>query len=315
MNKTENRLKIVLTPYDRTRLHTLCGPCDENIIRIEKTHGVSIAKRENTFSISGLAPNVHIAADQIQSLYSLTATQKELTSKDIHFSAQASDLLQPKAKHANLLQLPNKSVKLQNRSQYQYMQRVQDNIINFAIGPSGTGKTYLAVAAAAEALIKNTVERIILVRPAVDAGEKLGFLPGDLAQKVDPYLRPFYDALYELISLEQTMHFIEKGKIEIAPLAFMRGRTLSESFIILDEAQNTTNEQMKMLLTRLGHDAKMVITGDLTQIDLPRSQGSGLAHAESILQNIPDISFTYFHKRDVVRHDLIQSIISAYEDQ
>ena len=315
MNKTQDRLKIELQPYDRDRLGILCGPCDENITKIETSNQVTIAKRENVFSILGSKQNIASTAEQIHALYALTDQQNSITSKDIHHCVRLHGGKENSLKVSTMLELPNKTVHLQNKTQKAYIDRVHNHTINFALGPSGTGKTYLAVAAAAHALVQQSVERIILVRPAVDAGEKLGFLPGDMAQKVDPYLRPFYDALYELITLEQTMHFIEKGKIEVAPLAFMRGRTLSEAFIILDEAQNSSNEQMKMLLTRLGHDSKMVITGDLTQIDLPRSQGSGLAHAESILQDIPRISFTYFNKRDVVRHDLIQSIITAYEDQ
>ena len=316
MSKTDSQLKLELTPYNRDRLNTLCGACDEIITKLEKRYRISISRRENVFHFSGDRDALDLCSKKLQALYDLTLAQREISNKDIHFTTQ-----DPMNKQVEIdaqdfvLKLPQKSIKLQNHSQKQYINNIQNHTISFSIGPSGTGKTYLAVAAAAQALLNQAVERIILVRPAVDAGEKLGFLPGDLSQKVDPYLRPFYDALYELISIEQTMYYVEKGKIEIAPLAFMRGRTLSDAFIILDESQNTTNEQMKMLLTRLGHDAKMVITGDLTQIDLPRSQGSGLAHAESLLQNIHDISFTYFRREDVVRHDLIQSIITAYESQ
>ncbi len=312
MLKTSKRNRLQLEPYDRTRLANLCGSCDENIKYIEKQHNIMISRRENIFCIQGSHHNINQAMAQLQRLYALTSEKKIIELKDIHMEKQFKTN-EKATNNPNTIDLPNKSIKLYNKVQKSYYERVESNTINFAIGPSGTGKTFLAVAFAAQALLRNDVDRIILARPAVDAGEKLGFLPGDLAQKVDPYLRPFYDALYDLIGVEQTLTLIEKGKIEVAPLAYMRGRTLSEAFIILDESQNTSMEQMKMLLTRLGHDSKVVITGDLTQIDLPKNQRSGLAHAQDILQDVADISFTHFGKEHVVRHNLIQKIIEAYE--
>ncbi len=314
MLKTSKRNRIQLLPYDRNRLAILCGSCDENIKYIEKQHNIIISRRENTFSIQGNNHSIIQATAQLQRLYSLTSEKKVIELKDIHMERQNKNTEKSSNNTNSAIDLPNKSIKLYNKVQKSYYEKVEKNTINFAIGPSGTGKTFLAVAFASQALIRGDVDRIILARPAVDAGEKLGFLPGDLAQKVDPYLRPFYDALYDLIGVEQTLTLIEKGKIEVAPLAYMRGRTLSEAFIILDESQNTSMEQMKMLLTRLGHDSKVVITGDLTQIDLPRNQRSGLAHAQDILQEVTDISFTHFGKEHVVRHNLIQKIIEAYED-
>lgn len=312
MLKTSKRNRLQLEPYDRTRLANLCGSCDENIKYIEKQHNIMISRRENIFCIQGSHHNINQAMAQLQRLYALTSEKKIIELKDIHMEKQFKTN-EKATNNPNTIDLPNKSIKLYNKVQKSYYEKVENNTINFAIGPSGTGKTFLAVAFAAQALLRNDVDRIILARPAVDAGEKLGFLPGDLAQKVDPYLRPFYDALYDLIGVEQTLTLIEKGKIEVAPLAYMRGRTLSEAFIILDESQNTSMEQMKMLLTRLGHDSKVVITGDLTQIDLPKNQRSGLAHAQDILQDVVDISFTHFGKEHVVRHNLIQKIIEAYE--
>ena len=313
--KTIKRHRLHLRPYDRNRLSNLCGSCDENIKYIESQHNVTISRRENIFSMQGNHNNVTAAVDQIKRLYALTAEKNIINLKDLHMEKQFNTKKHSKPTMNSIIELPNKKIKLYNQVQKDYYSKVLDNTINFAIGPSGTGKTFLAVAFAAQALLANEVDRIILARPAVDAGEKLGFLPGDLAQKVDPYLRPFYDALYDLIGVEQTLQLIEKGKIEVAPLAYMRGRTLSEAFIILDESQNTSMEQMKMLLTRLGHDSKIVITGDLTQIDLPRNQRSGLSHAKEILAEVENISFTHFDKEHVVRHDLIQKIIEAYEGE
>lgn len=309
MGKKSHTLTLTLEPNDKDRLATLCGPLDQNIHHLAASNQITISQRGHAFSLAGPRENVTRAAHQLEKLYALTATTHELSNKDLHLAGQRqqADL------DESVYPFPQKSVQLNNARQREYMAKMQENTVCFALGPSGTGKTFLAVAAATTALLNHSVERIILARPAVDAGEKLGFLPGDMAQKVDPYLRPFYDALYELVGLEQTHYFIEKSKIEIAPLAFMRGRTLSEAFIILDEAQNTSPEQMKMLLTRLGHDSKMVITGDLTQIDLPKNQPSGLRHAHDILQNIDQIAFVNFGKKDVVRHNLIQKIVSAYE--
>lgn len=311
MGKKPHTLTLTLKPNDKDRLATLCGPLDQNIHNLAESNHVTISQRGHAFSLTGAQEQVTRVARQLEKLYALTATTHELSNKDLHLASQS----QPSSLNQTVYPFPQKSVQLNNDRQRDYMATMEANTVCFALGPSGTGKTFLAVAAATTALLNHSVERIILARPAVDAGEKLGFLPGDMAQKVDPYLRPFYDALYELVGLEQTHYFIEKSKIEIAPLAFMRGRTLSEAFIILDEAQNTSPEQMKMLLTRLGHDSKMVITGDLTQVDLPKNQPSGLRHAHDILQNIGQIGFVHFAKKDVVRHSLIQNIVAAYERQ
>lgn len=310
MGKKPHTLTLTLEPDNKDRLAALCGPLDHNIHHLAECNDVVISQRGNAFSLRGSKEKITRTARQLEKLYDLTASTHELSSKDLHFASQTQ------SNHKQTVYtFPQKSVQLNNDRQRDYMTKMEASTVCFALGPSGTGKTFLAVAAATTALLNHSVERIILARPAVDAGEKLGFLPGDMAQKVDPYLRPFYDALYELVGVDQTHYFIEKSKIEIAPLAFMRGRTLSEAFIILDEAQNTSPEQMKMLLTRLGHDSKMVITGDLTQIDLPRNQPSGLRHAHDILQNIDQISFVHFAKKDVVRHSLIQDIVDAYEHQ
>ena len=317
VDQSSKNIQITLEPYDNDRLSILCGACDENIQYIEKQCRVSISRLENRFVVKGRADDATRVIAVLKRLYDATSDSKVFVLKDIHMALQSDLSSSPeKSTHADsYVSLPKKRVKLYNAVQRSYYQNVMKHTINFAIGPSGTGKTYLAVVFAAYALLNKEVERIILVRPVVDAGEKLGFLPGDLAQKVDPYLRPFYDALYELISIDCTLNYIESGKIEIAPLAYMRGRTLSQSFIILDESQNTSQEQMKMLLTRLGQNSKIVITGDVTQIDLPRSQPSGLLHAKSILSDVEGISFTYFSKEHVVRHSLIQKIIEAYESK
>jgi len=211
------------------------------------------------------------------------------------------------------LKTKKKLIKPRTPNQYEYLQSISENTVNFGIGPAGTGKTYLAVAQAVTALAKDEVQRLILVRPAVEAGEKLGFLPGDMAQKVDPYMRPIYDALYEMIGVEETVRFIEKGIIEIAPLAFMRGRTLNDAFVILDESQNTTKEQMLMFLTRIGFGSRAVITGDITQIDLPKEKDSGVCHAINILEDMDNVSFTFFQAGDVMRHPLVQKIVEAYD--
>lgn len=311
MGKKPHTLTLTLKPNNNDRLATLCGPLDQNIHHLAESNNITISQRGHVFLLKGVEDKVTCVARQLEKLYALTETTADLSNKDLHLARHS----QPSDLHPTVYSFPQKSVQLSNARQRDYMAKMEANTVCFALGPSGTGKTFLAVAAATTALLNHSVSRIILARPAVDAGEKLGFLPGDMAQKVDPYLRPFYDALYELVGVEQTHYFIEKSKIEIAPLAFMRGRTLSEAFIILDEAQNTSPEQMKMLLTRLGHDSKMVITGDLTQVDLPKNQLSGLRHAHDILQDIDHISFVHFAKKDVVRHSLIQNIVDAYERQ
>ncbi len=283
---------------------------------IEQRLLVRIAARGNTFQINGPSESVDDAVQLIKHLYSDSQNGLVLNTESVHLNLQKSGLEQigrPVADHVPVvIQTKKGSVKPRGENQQRYVKSIQNCDINFGIGPAGTGKTYLAVACAVEALISNDVQRILLVRPAVEAGEKLGFLPGDLAQKIDPYLRPLYDALYEMLGMETVTKLIERNIIEIAPLAFMRGRTLNDSYIILDEAQNTTREQMKMFLTRIGFGSTAVITGDATQIDLPRGTPSGLVHVMKVLGDIDGISMTHFAAKDVVRHPLVQRIVEAY---
>ncbi len=283
---------------------------------IEQRLLVRIAARGNTFQINGPSESVDDAVQLIKHLYSDSQNGLVLNAESVHINLQKSSLEQisrPLANHVPVvIQTKKGSVKPRGENQQRYVKSIQNCDINFGIGPAGTGKTYLAVACAVEALISNDVQRILLVRPAVEAGEKLGFLPGDLAQKIDPYLRPLYDALYEMLGMETVTKLIERNIIEIAPLAFMRGRTLNDSYIILDEAQNTTREQMKMFLTRIGFGSTAVITGDATQIDLPRGTPSGLVHVMKVLGDIDGISITHFAAKDVVRHPLVQRIVEAY---
>ena len=283
---------------------------------IEQRLLVRIAARGNTFQINGPSAAVDDAVQLIQHLYSDSQNGVALNSQSVHLNLQEAGLEQishPAADYVPVvIQTKKGSVKPRGENQQRYVKSIQNCDINFGIGPAGTGKTYLAVACAVEALISNDVQRILLVRPAVEAGEKLGFLPGDLAQKIDPYLRPLYDALYEMLGMETVTKLIERNIIEIAPLAFMRGRTLNDSYIILDEAQNTTREQMKMFLTRIGFGSTAVITGDATQIDLPRGTPSGLVHVMKVLGDIDGISMTHFAAKDVVRHPLVQLIVEAY---
>ncbi len=283
---------------------------------IEQRLFVRIAARGNTFQINGASESVDDAVQLIKHLYSDSQNGVVLNSESVHLNLQEAGLEQishPSTDQAPVvIQTKKGSVKPRGENQQRYVKSIQRCDINFGIGPAGTGKTYLAVACAVEALITNDVQRILLVRPAVEAGEKLGFLPGDLAQKIDPYLRPLYDALYEMLGMETVTKLIERNIIEIAPLAFMRGRTLNDSYIILDEAQNTTREQMKMFLTRIGFGSTAVITGDATQIDLPRGTPSGLVHVMKVLGDIDGISMTHFAAKDVVRHPLVQRIVEAY---
>lgn len=288
----------------------LCGPCNKNIELIEKNFQVDINQRGFTFQIFGKRPRALEAKDLLEKLYQSVDPNKPLTEEMIFLhlkddSRETPNQIQFKNRHAQ--------VKPRGKNQASYLDHIDENDINFAIGPAGTGKTFLAVAKATHALENDSVERLIFVRPAVEAGEKLGFLPGDLEDKVLPYLRPLYDALYSLIGFDKATRLVTDNVIEIAPIAYMRGRTLNNAYIILDEAQNTTIEQMKMFLTRIGFGSTAVITGDITQIDLPRGVESGLAHAIRILQNIPGISFSYFQAEDAVRHPLVQSIIQAYD--
>jgi phosphate starvation-inducible PhoH-like protein len=276
---------------------------------------VNINRRGGTFNISGTQDNIRLAAQLIENFYIRAIKPLEL--EDVQLGLVEIDKLKPEDVATSAMPvLMTKRGDLHGRTprQVEYLQQIQDHDITFGIGPAGTGKTYLAVASAVDAMSRDRVKRIVLVRPAVEAGEKLGFLPGDLNQKVDPYLRPLYDALYDLAGYDTVNKMFERGAIEVAPLAYMRGRTLNQSFIILDEAQNTTPEQMKMFLTRIGFGTKAVITGDVTQIDLQKHQKSGLVEAAKILKNVKGIAFTHFLSADVVRHPLVQKIINAYEE-
>ena len=308
---------VTLAPENNHRLFNLCGKLNEHLKLIEKCLGVLIRQRGHTFSISGERHSVQQACDTIHSLYQETEKMTTLEPREVHMYLQTIDkqsqgrLKDPS--HQMEIQLKKCTINARGENQVNYLQRIQQHDINFGIGPAGTGKTYLAVACAVQALEAERVGRIILVRPIVEAGEKLGFLPGDIAQKVHPYLRPLYDALYEMLGLERVNQLIEKDIIELLPLAYMRGRSLNDSFIILDEGQNTTCEQMKMFLTRIGFNSKAVITGDITQIDLGNRRDSGLIHASEVLKNIPGISSTFFKVRDIVRHPLVQTIVDAYE--
>jgi phosphate starvation-inducible PhoH-like protein len=308
-------MEITLQPEDNARLANLCGALDENIKQIETALEVNINRRGSTFSISGTQDNMRLAAQLIENFY--IRAKKPLELEDVQLGLVEIDKLKPEDVSTSAMPvLMTKRGDLHGRTprQVEYLQQIQDHDITFGIGPAGTGKTYLAVASAVDAMSRDRVKRIVLVRPAVEAGEKLGFLPGDLNQKVDPYLRPLYDALYDLAGYDTVNKMFERGAIEVAPLAYMRGRTLNQSFIILDEAQNTTPEQMKMFLTRIGFGTKAVITGDVTQIDLQKHQKSGLVEAAKILKNVKGIAFTHFLSADVVRHPLVQKIINAYEE-
>ena len=337
--------RVIVEPNDPQRLSSLCGPFDQNIKHLERRLGVSIRNRGNEFQVSGSHGRVEAAAALLHQLYRETYERDEIEPDFVHLYLQeagveelldklpenssaiagqgdASNSVQKnsaaeKTSQANdaggvVIRTYKKPVKPRGANQVTYTKLIREHDINFGIGPAGTGKTFLAVACAVEALESQRVSRILLVRPAVEAGEKLGFLPGDLAQKIDPYLRPLYDALYEMMGIERVTKFIERNIIEVAPLAYMRGRTLNNAYIILDESQNTTVAQMKMFLTRIGFGSTAVITGDITQIDLPRGERSGLVHVRDVLANIDGISFTNFSSKDVVRHPLVQKIVDAY---
>lgn len=308
-------MEITLQPEDNARLANLCGPLDENIKQIETALEVNINRRGGTFSITGKKENMRMAAQLVENFY--IRAKKPIELEDIQLGLVEIEKLAPDEVDASagMPVLMTRRGDLHGRTprQIEYLKQIQDYDITFGIGPAGTGKTYLAVASAVDAMTRDRVKRIVLVRPAVEAGERLGFLPGDLNQKVDPYLRPLYDALYDLAGYDTVNKMFERNAIEVAPLAYMRGRTLNQSFIILDEAQNTTPEQMKMFLTRIGFGTKAVITGDVTQIDLQRGQKSGLIEAQKILKDVKGIAFTQFLSADVVRHPLVQKIINAYE--
>ena len=310
--------EITLLPADNARLSNLCGQLDAHLRQIERRLQVEIANRSNHFKITGVDAAVKAACAVMEKLFEM-AGHEEITPEQVHLSLQDSsiDQLLVVAPETRLEPVAIKTkrgvIKGRGHNQQDYLHKILSHDINFGVGPAGTGKTYLAVACAVEALQSERVRRIVLVRPAVEAGEKLGFLPGDMAQKVDPYLRPLYDALYDMLGFERVEKLLEKNVIEVAPLAFMRGRTLNDSFIILDEAQNTTVEQIKMFLTRVGFGSTAVITGDVTQIDLPNEKMSGLKHVLKVLKDVEGISFTFFGVRDVVRHPLVQRIVAAYD--
>lgn len=309
--------EVSLEPNDARRLASLCGQFNQHLRQLEQRLDVQIRNRGNLFSIEGDGGNAQAAVRLVENLYDKTSGNVELTPDEIHLFLQTSELEALVKDHPNTLgvsiRTKKETIKPRGANQIEYVRRIREHDINFGVGPAGTGKTYLAVACAVEALISDRVERILLVRPAVEAGEKLGFLPGDLAQKVDPYLRPLYDALYEMLGFDTVGKMIERNVIEVAPLAYMRGRTLNHAFVILDESQNTTREQMKMFLTRIGFGSTAVITGDSTQIDLPGNIRSGLLHAKQVLANVDGISFTEFTSKDVVRHPIVQRIVEAYE--
>lgn len=314
----ESSQEITLLPADNQRLSNFCGQLDVHLRQIEQRLNVDIANRSNHFKITGVESAVKAASAVMEKLFEI-AGKEEITPEQVHLSLQDASIDQLLAAQSEVklepvaIKTKRGVIKGRGQNQQDYLRKILSHDINFGVGPAGTGKTYLAVACAVEALQNEQVRRIILVRPAVEAGEKLGFLPGDMAQKVDPYLRPLYDALYDMLGFERVEKLLEKNVIEVAPLAFMRGRTLNDSFIILDEAQNTTVEQIKMFLTRVGFGSTAVITGDVTQIDLPNEKMSGLKHVLKVLKDVEGISFTFFGVRDVVRHPLVQRIVAAYD--
>ena len=321
MSNKLTTLNLYLEPSDIRRLASLCGPFDDNIKQLERRIGVEISYRNNHFQIVGQARNCLTVNNLLKTLYVETETVRgntpDLEPDTVHLAIQEAvslDAEAPRDEKELYIKTKRGVIKPRNPNQSDYVSNIMKHDITFGVGPAGTGKTYLAVAAAVDALERQEVRRIMLTRPAVEAGEKLGFLPGDLSQKVDPYLRPLYDALFEMLGFEKVERLIERNIIEVAPLAYMRGRTLNDAFIILDESQNTTVEQMKMFLTRIGFNSRAVITGDITQIDLPKSQKSGLRHAIEVLSEVEEISFNFFQAKDVVRHPVVARIVEAYED-
>jgi phosphate starvation-inducible PhoH-like protein len=312
--------RFTIEPVDSRRFASLCGPFDEHLLLIEQRLGIEVRNRGNQFELIGEAELTRSAEAVLRQLYRETRDNGELTPDTVHLFLQESGLenlsealQQSDGGKPVILRTRRMTIQPRGPNQQSYVRSIQEHDINFGIGPAGTGKTYLAVACAVDALEREQIRRILLVRPAVEAGEKLGFLPGDLSQKIDPYLRPLYDALYEMLGFENVAKLIERQVIEVAPLAYMRGRTLNNSFIILDESQNTTLEQMKMFLTRIGFGSTAVITGDVTQVDLPRGTKSGLAHVVEVLKDVKGIGFTHFKSKDVVRHPLVQRIVEAYD--
>lgn len=309
---------LAFDPVDNARLANFVGPMDENLRHIEERLSVQVRRRGGWVEVSGAEPAVVAAEQVLRRLFELSASES-LTPERVHLALQevgmepAPQVVVARAPDEITIHTQRGGIRGRGPNQRQYLHNIRTNDLIFGIGPAGTGKTYLAVACAVEALQTDRVRRIVLVRPAVEAGERLGFLPGDMAQKVDPYLRPMYDALYDMMGFDRVARAIERQVIEIAPLAFMRGRSLNDAFIILDEAQNTSVEQMKMFLTRMGFGSKAVVTGDVTQTDLPKQQLSGLRHVMKVLPGVPGVAFTHFTSKDVVRHPLVQRIVEAYE--
>lgn len=319
MSDNPHSLDVTLEPEDNERLSNLSGQFDEHLRQIERRLGIEINNRGNRFRLLGEQKSIEAGARVLNDLYQV-AQDEVLSPHRVHLYLQESgidDQLEGSVEFDDVdttIKTRRGVVRPRGPSQREYVRKILTHDINFGVGPAGTGKTYLAVACAVDALERDSVRRVLLVRPAVEAGERLGFLPGDLTQKIDPYLRPLYDALYEMLGFERVTKLIERNVIEVAPLAYMRGRTLNDAFIILDEAQNTTPEQMKMFLTRIGFGSTAVITGDVTQVDLPRGQKSGLRQVVEILGKVKGISFTFFSSRDVVRHALVQRIVNAYDE-
>jgi phosphate starvation-inducible protein PhoH and related proteins len=304
-------LRHAFAPPNNTRLAHLCGPTDEHLRTIETALQVKISHRQEQFKVEGPKAKAQRAMDVLQALYEIA--QRPISPDKVQLMVAGEQLMDEDEEGAIVLHTRRSDLKARTPNQSVYLDNIAHHDITFGIGPAGTGKTYLAVACAVDALERSSVQRIVLTRPAVEAGEKLGFLPGDLTQKVDPYLRPLYDALYDLMGFERVTKAFERNALEIAPLAFMRGRTLNNAFVILDEAQNTTPEQMKMFLTRIGFGSKCVVTGDVSQIDLPKGTMSGLVEAERILKRVKGIANTRFTSADVVRHPLVARIVDAYE--
>ena len=309
-------MKFQLKPEDHERVSNLCGPTNSILKQIEKELKIKIINRGTKFKIDGDSSNAKLAKDIILKIYEDLENNKTIEPSDIHLYLRNGMNNVKNGKRNSISEMsistPNVHISPNGGNQETYVSTIKNKVLTFGIGPAGTGKTYLAVALAVQKLVSGEVEKILLVRPAVEAGEKLGFLPGDLNQKVDPYLRPLYDALYEMLGFKEASQLIERNIIEVVPLAFMRGRTLNNSFIILDESQNATVEQMKMFLTRFGFGSKVVVTGDITQIDLPKNTLSGLVHSLDVLKSIEDVGLVEFDSKDVVRHGLVQKIVEAY---
>ena len=306
-------LRHTFTPLNNARLGHLCGPLDAHLRRIEEALGVKIAHRHEQFKVDGPKATARRAMDVLQALYEIA--QRTIDPAVVQLTLAGDGSMTEGDDDAAMLVTRRADLRARTPTQAVYLDNIARHDITFGIGPAGTGKTYLAVACAVDALERAAVQRIVLTRPAVEAGERLGFLPGDLTQKIDPYLRPLYDALYDLMGYEKVQKAFERNALEIAPLAFMRGRTLNNAFVILDEAQNTTPEQMKMFLTRIGFGARAVVTGDVSQIDLPKQQLSGLIDAERVLKRVSGIAITHFTSADVVRHPLVAKIVDAYDGQ